>query len=64
MKLGLHIGMGLGKSFKTITHPLRRKIPVFLAALGPKNIQLAVERFDGWQPVWIPPTLYDELWGE
>ena len=57
-------GMGLGKSFKTITHPLRRKIPVFLAALGPKNIQLAVERFDGWQPVWIPATLYDELWGE
>ena len=57
-------GMGLGKRFKAITHPLRKKIPVYLAALGPKNIQLAVERFDGWQPVWIPPTLYEELWGE
>ena len=57
-------GMGLGKSFKTITHPLRNKIPVYLGALGPRNIQLAVERFDGWQPVWIPPTMYDELWGK
>jgi F420-dependent oxidoreductase-like protein len=54
---------GQGKPLMSITHPLRRHIPVFLGAEGPKNVQLAVERFDGWFPFLTPPDRYD-VWGE
>ena len=36
-------GTGLGKSLKLINHPVRERIPVLLAALGPKNVELAAE---------------------
>src|SRR3989440_9595995 len=32
---------GLGKPLKLITHPLRPEIPIYLAAIGPKNVALA-----------------------
>ncbi|WP_373091537.1 LLM class F420-dependent oxidoreductase [Zhongshania sp.] len=47
--------LNLGKPLKSITHPLRKKIPVFLGAEGPKNIALAAERFDGWMPIFVSP---------
>lgn len=47
--------LGLGKPLKSITHPLRKKIPVFLGAEGPKNIALAAEKFDGWMPIFVSP---------
>ena len=55
--------LGLGKPLKSITHPLRKKIPVFLGAEGPKNIALAAERFDGWMPIFVSPYrmgIFDE----
>lgn len=45
----------LGKPLKSITHPLRKKIPLFLGAEGPKNIALAAEQFDGWLPIFVSP---------
>ncbi len=39
---------GLGKPLKSSIHPLRREIPIYLAAEGPKNIALAGELCDGW----------------
>ena len=45
----------LGKPLKSITHPLRKKIPVLLGAEGPKNIALAAEKFDGWLPIFVSP---------
>lgn len=56
-------GMGLGKPLKTITHPLRKHIPVFLGAEGPKNVELACTEFDGWLPIFVSPEkmhIYDE----
>ena len=50
---------GLGKSLMSITHPLRRNIPVFLGAEGPKNVALAVDEFDGWFPLMLPPDRFD-----
>lgn len=47
--------MGLGKPLKSITHPLRKHIPVFMGAEGPKNIELATEIADGWFPIFISP---------
>ena len=47
---------GLGKPLKSILHPLRERIPTFLAAQGPKNIALAAEIGDGWLPLYYSPV--------
>jgi F420-dependent oxidoreductase-like protein len=51
--------LGLGKPLKSITHPLRKKIPLFLGAEGPKNIKLAADEFDGWLPIFVSPYRMD-----
>ncbi|MFE0047572.1 LLM class F420-dependent oxidoreductase [Streptomyces albireticuli] len=48
-------GTGLGKPLKSTLHPLRREIPVLLAAEGPKNVALAGEIADGWLPFFFSP---------
>jgi F420-dependent oxidoreductase-like protein len=48
-------GTGLGKPLKLILHPLRPRIPIYLAAIGPRNIELAGEIADGWLPVFFAP---------
>ncbi len=40
---------------KSIVHPLREDIPVYLGAEGPKNVALAAEIADGWTPLWFSP---------
>ncbi|MBV9013352.1 MAG: LLM class F420-dependent oxidoreductase [Pseudonocardiales bacterium] len=57
-------GTGLGKPLKLINHPVRERIPVLLAALGPKNVQLAAEIAEGWQPIFFLPEQAGEIWGE
>jgi len=46
---------GLGKPLKSILHPVRTEIPVYLAAIGPKNVALAGEIADGWLPIFYAP---------
>lgn len=48
-------GTGLGKPLKLISHPLRAEMPIYLAAIGPKNVALAAEIADGWLPVFFSP---------
>src|ERR1044071_1252309 len=48
-------GTGLGKPLKLIVHPLRPQIPIYLAAIGPRNVALAAEVADGWLPVFFSP---------
>ncbi|HST88099.1 MAG TPA: LLM class F420-dependent oxidoreductase [Ktedonobacterales bacterium] len=48
-------GTGLGKPLKITVHPLRPRIPIYLAAIGPKNIALAGEIADGWLPIFFAP---------
>jgi alkanesulfonate monooxygenase SsuD/methylene tetrahydromethanopterin reductase-like flavin-dependent oxidoreductase (luciferase family) len=38
-----------------MVHPVRERIPIYLAAIGPKNLELAGEIADGWQPVFFSP---------
>ncbi|WP_433621421.1 LLM class F420-dependent oxidoreductase [Nocardia sp. CA-120079] len=57
-------GTGLGKPLKLINHPVRERIPVLLAALGPKNVELAAEIAEGWQPIFFVPEKAKEIWGE
>ncbi len=45
---------GLGKPLKSIVHG-RQDLPIFIAAIGPKNVSLAAEIADGWIPVFFAP---------
>jgi F420-dependent oxidoreductase-like protein len=45
---------GLGKPLKSILHATR-EIPIYLAAIGPRNVALAAEIADGWLPVFFSP---------
>ena len=54
---------GQGKALMSITHPLRSDLPVFLGAEGPKNVELAIDSFDGWFPFMLPPDRFD-IYGE
>ena len=54
---------GLGKPLKMILKPLRRDVPIYLAALGPKNVALAVEIADGWLPIFFSPYRFHEIHG-
>jgi len=46
---------GLGKSLRSLTHPLLADIPIFLGAEGPKNVALATEIAQGWLPLYYSP---------
>ena len=46
---------GLGKPLKIIIHPVRNEVPIYLAAIGPKNVALAAEIGDGWLPIFFSP---------
>jgi F420-dependent oxidoreductase-like protein len=52
---------GPGKALHLMLHPVREHIPIYLAAIGPKNLELAGEIADGWQPVFFAPEHAGEL---
>jgi F420-dependent oxidoreductase-like protein len=57
-------GTGLGKPLQLINHPVRERIPITIAALGPRNVELTAEIAEGWQPVFFYPEKADTVWGE
>ncbi|CAB4943811.1 unannotated protein [freshwater metagenome] len=57
-------GSGLGKPLRLIIHPLRSQVPVYLGALGPRNVELTAEIADGWLPIFLAPRRLDEVFGE
>jgi F420-dependent oxidoreductase-like protein len=62
-RLPLEGGTGLGKPLKLINHPVRDRIPIVVAALGPKNVALAAELAEGWQPIFYFPEKSGAAWG-
>ena len=52
---------GLGKPLKLIVHPLRSEIPIYLAAIGPRNVALAAEIADGWLPIFFSPERFADV---
>ena len=56
-------GTGLGKPLKLMGRPVRSSIPIWLAALGEKNVALAAEVADGWLPIFFIPERANEIWG-
>ncbi|MBV8563336.1 MAG: LLM class F420-dependent oxidoreductase, partial [Actinobacteria bacterium] len=55
---------GLGKPLKLMVRPRRADIPIYLAAIGPKNVALAAEIADGWLPIFVDPERFDQAFGE
>jgi alkanesulfonate monooxygenase SsuD/methylene tetrahydromethanopterin reductase-like flavin-dependent oxidoreductase (luciferase family) len=55
----LPLPSGRGKALKTNVRPLRAEVPVFLAAMGPRNVALAAEIADGWIPFLFSPEQAD-----
>ncbi len=51
---------GLGKPLKSILHG-REDLPIYLAAIGPRNVALAAEIGDGWLPIFFSPVHYPEV---
>jgi F420-dependent oxidoreductase-like protein len=56
-------GTGLGKPLKMITRPVRPSVPIHLAALGARNVELAAEIAEGWLPLFFLPERAKETWG-
>lgn len=57
-------GTGLGKPLKLITKPVRDRIPVYVASLGDKNVEMTAEVADGWLPIMFIPEKAKAVWGE
>ncbi|HXL94914.1 MAG TPA: LLM class F420-dependent oxidoreductase [Streptosporangiaceae bacterium] len=50
---------GLGKPLRSILHPYRKEIPIYLGAEGPKNVALGAEIADGWNVIFFSPKMND-----
>ncbi|NNN19895.1 MAG: LLM class F420-dependent oxidoreductase [Acidimicrobiaceae bacterium] len=57
-------GTGLGKPLKIITRPVRDNIPIFVASLGDKNVEMTFAVGDGWLPIFYIPEKAEKVWGK
>lgn len=56
-------GTGLGKPLKLINHPKRPDIPIWVAALGDRNLEMTAELAQGWLPHAVMPETMKEVFG-
>src|SRR5687767_12258332 len=59
--LELPLPDGPGKALKLTIAPVQERIPIYLAAIGPKNTALAAEIADGWIPTLFSPEHVSEF---
>ena len=59
--LELPLPDGPGKALKLMINPVQERIPIYLAAIGPKNTALAGEIADGWIPTFFSPEYVDDF---
>ena len=57
-------GTGLGKPIKMINTPQRARIPIHIASLGPKSVEICAESADGWLPFLYVPERASRVWGD
>ncbi|MGI9606079.1 MAG: LLM class F420-dependent oxidoreductase, partial [Acidimicrobiales bacterium] len=63
MPLPADQGTGLGKPLKLINTPLREDIPIVIASIGEKNVEMTAEIANGWLPVFFHPEKARDAWG-
>jgi F420-dependent oxidoreductase-like protein len=57
-------GTGLGKPLKLINHPVRDEIPIAIASLGEKSVEMTAELADAWLPAFYMAEGADDVWGD
>ncbi|MEO1062077.1 MAG: LLM class F420-dependent oxidoreductase [Actinomycetota bacterium] len=57
-------GTGNAKALRLMSKPYRRDIPIAIAAIGPKNVEMAAEIANLWQPIHFLPEKFQDVWGE
>jgi F420-dependent oxidoreductase-like protein len=57
-------GTGLGKALKIMDHPVRERIPIYVASLGPRNVEMTAEVAEGWLPLYFWPERAGDQWGD
>ncbi len=57
-------GTGLGKPLKIINHPYREEIPIALATLGEKSVEMTAELADAWLPAFYMAEGAEAVWGD
>ncbi|MYA82099.1 MAG: LLM class F420-dependent oxidoreductase [Acidimicrobiales bacterium] len=57
-------GTGLGKPLKLMAKPFRRDIPIAVASIGPRNVEMTAELAEVWQPIHFLPEKFNDVWGE
>ncbi len=57
-------GTGLGKPLKLINHPVREEIPIAVASLGAKSVEVTAELADAWLPAFYMAEGADAVWGK
>jgi F420-dependent oxidoreductase-like protein len=56
-------GSGLGRPLKIIGHPVRPRIPIWVASLGEQNVAMTAELAEGWLPLLFIPEKAQDVWG-
>ncbi|MDP9796603.1 F420-dependent oxidoreductase-like protein [Catenuloplanes nepalensis] len=56
-------GSAYGKSLKILTRPVRSRIPIYVAALGARNVEMTASIADGWLPFLFSPSAAPAVWG-
>ncbi len=56
-------GTGLGKPLKIIGQPVRSRIPIYLATLGSRTVELTAQIAEGWMPIFFWPERAKDVWG-
>jgi F420-dependent oxidoreductase-like protein len=57
----LPLSDGPGKALKLMIAPEQDRVPIYLAAIGPRNTELAGEIADGWIPTFFSPEHVGEF---
>ena len=57
-------GTGLGKPLKIINRPVRDAIPIALATLGAKSVEMTAEQAEAWLPAFFNPRHAEKVWGD
>lgn len=52
---------GPGKALTLTVHPVRESLPIYLAAIGPKNLELCGQMADGWLAIFFSPEQAAEI---
>ncbi len=57
-------GTGMGKPLKLINHPRRERIPIWVASLKGRSVEMTAELAEGWIPIFYVPGRADRVWGD